>query len=348
MRFNRNESPSPGNRRVVRWWFGQPQAQKVAQRQRIRRAPGDATLRIDAFEVPDQQQPEIDARRQARPPHRLGVKAGALRLDEIVEIMLTQQLIQTSIKRMARSRRQVRAGDPHRWLPIPFAFAHRHGRSVEVRDVGRVDHSARAATRVTIVEAPERSCGSKGDVSSMSPLLRPSAPAGQPRWCSGVVIAAAILGAAAPLFGRQGPPLLPGYVIVGEALSSARAEDSIQFAARMFSAPDMESICCTARAAEVVQLRSEVSQLRLRLGEPFRPGTLRITARDASGAVLPNVPLAVEVSGPPNVFARERLAQLVEDGSIIPRSPASVRFRVRTICPGAGADTFVRAEISQE
>ena len=68
-------------------------------------------------------------------PHRLGVKAGALRFDEIVEVMLTQQLIQTSIKRMARSRRQVRAGDPHRWLPIPFAFAHRHGRSV-VRDVG--------------------------------------------------------------------------------------------------------------------------------------------------------------------------------------------------------------------
>ena len=213
----------------------------------------------------------------------------------------------------------------------------------------RVNHSARAATRVTIVEPAERSCGSKEDVSSMSPLLRPLAPAEQPRWCRGVVIAAAILGAAAPLFGPQGPPLLPGYVIVGEALSSARAEDSIQFAARMFSAPDMESICRTARAAEVVQLRSEVSQLRLRLGEPFRPGTLRITARDASGAVLPNVPLAVEVSGPPNVFARERLAQLVdEDGSIVPSRPASVRFRVRTICPGAGADTFVRAEISQE
>jgi hypothetical protein len=265
-----------------------------------------------------------------------------------VEVMLTQQLIQTSIKRMARSRRQVRAGDPHRWLPNPVCVCPSTWAKCSTRR-WRVNHSARAANRVTIVEPAERSCGSKEDVSSMSPLLRPLAPAEQPRWCRGVVIAAAILGAAAPLFGRQGPPLLPGYVIVGEALSSARAEDSIQFAARMFSAPDMESICRTARAAEVVQLRPEVSQLRLRLGEPFRPGTLRITARDASGAVLPNVPLAVEVSGPPNVFARERLAQLVdEDGSIVPSRPASVRFRVRTICPGAGADTFVRAEISQE
>jgi hypothetical protein len=57
---------------------------------------------------------------------------------------------------------------------------------------------------------------------------------------------------------------------------------------------------------------------------------------------------AVEVSGPPNLFAREGLAHIVEDGSIIPRMSATVRFRIRTICPGAGADTFVRADISQQ
>ena len=161
-------------------------------------------------------------------------------------------------------------------------------------------------------------------------------------------MATAILGtAAAPLFGHQGPPFLPGYVHVGEALSSRRAEDSITFAARMFSAPDMESLCRTARAAEVVRLRSDVSHLQLRVDEPFKPGSLRIVARDASGSVLPNVPLAVEVSESPNVFARERLAQLVEDESIIPRSPASVRFRIRTICPGPGADTFIPADIQK-
>jgi hypothetical protein len=179
----------------------------------------------------------------------------------------------------------------------------------------------------------------------VSPLSLRLTLANRTPWCSGVAIAAAILGAAAPLFGRQGPPFLAGYVNVGEALSSPRAEDSIEFAARMFSVPDMESLCHTARAAEVVQLRSDVSHLRLRVGEPFQPGSLRIVARDASGAVLPNVPLAVEVSGPPNLFAREGLAHIVEDGSIIPRMSASVRFRIRTICPGAGADTFVRADM---
>lgn len=199
-----------------------------------------------------------------------------------------------------------------------------------------------------IVEAAERSCGSKGDVSSVSPLSLRLTLASRTPWCSGVAMATAILGTAAPLAGRQGPPPLPDYVIVGEALSSPRPEDSIEFAGRMFSAPDMESLCRTARAAEVVQLRSEVSRLRLRVGEPFRPGSLRIVARDRSGAVLPNIPLAVEVSGPPNVFANEKLAQLEEDGAITPRTPASVRFRIRTICPGAGADTFVPADISQE
>jgi hypothetical protein len=38
--------------------------------------------------VTDQQQPEIDARRQTWPAHRFGVKAGALAFGEIVESML--------------------------------------------------------------------------------------------------------------------------------------------------------------------------------------------------------------------------------------------------------------------
>src|SRR5690349_15690306 len=62
----------------------QTYSKKVAQCEGIRRSPGDPALRINAFEVPDQQQAEIDARRQARTAHRLGVKAGALGFDEIV------------------------------------------------------------------------------------------------------------------------------------------------------------------------------------------------------------------------------------------------------------------------
>lgn len=58
---------------------------------------------------------------------------------------VAQQLIQPPIKRMAGGRRQVRRRKPHRRLSIACARAHRHGRSV-VRDVERVDHSARAAS----------------------------------------------------------------------------------------------------------------------------------------------------------------------------------------------------------
>ena len=144
MRFERDQAPRPRNRRVVWRRLVQPDAQKIAQRQRIRGAPSDAALRVDAFEIADQKQPEIDARGQAGPTHRLGVKGGALRFSEIVEAVLAQQLIQPPIKRMAGGRRQVRRRNPHRRLSIACARAHRHGRSV-VRDVERVDQSTRAA-----------------------------------------------------------------------------------------------------------------------------------------------------------------------------------------------------------
>jgi hypothetical protein len=137
MRFDRHQSAGPRNGRVVRRPVWQPQAEKIAQRKRICRAPGDAALRIDAFEVSDQQQPEIDARRQAGTAHGLGVKAGALRFDEIVESVLPEQLIQTSVKGVACGGWYVCGWDPHRRLPIAFPFAHRHGRSV-VRDLNRV------------------------------------------------------------------------------------------------------------------------------------------------------------------------------------------------------------------
>jgi hypothetical protein len=126
MRFEIDQPPRARNRRVVGRRFVQRDAEKITQGQRIRRAPRDAALRVNAFEVADQQQPEINARRQAGPAHRLGVTPGALALGELVEPMLAQQLIQAPVEWMTRSRRQIRRRDPHRRLPIAFAFAHRH------------------------------------------------------------------------------------------------------------------------------------------------------------------------------------------------------------------------------
>src|SRR5438093_7433003 len=45
-------------------FFFRPDAEKIAQRQQVRRAPGDAAFGVNALEIPDQQQPEIDPRRQ--------------------------------------------------------------------------------------------------------------------------------------------------------------------------------------------------------------------------------------------------------------------------------------------
>lgn len=61
------------------------------------------------------------------PSHRLRVKAGTLSFDEIVEPVLSQQLIHAPIKRVTRCRGQVHRRDPHHRLSIAFAFAHRHG-----------------------------------------------------------------------------------------------------------------------------------------------------------------------------------------------------------------------------
>ena len=85
-----DQTTGAGNRRVVGRRLFQTDAQKIAQRQRVRRAPGDAALGVNALEIANQQQPEIDTRRQAGPAHHLGVEAGALAFGEVVESMFPQ------------------------------------------------------------------------------------------------------------------------------------------------------------------------------------------------------------------------------------------------------------------
>ena len=85
-----------------------------------------AALRVNAFEVADQQEPEVHGGRQTRAAHRLGVEGGALTLDEIIETMLAQQLVQAPVEGMARRGWQLRGRHSHRWLAIALSFAHRH------------------------------------------------------------------------------------------------------------------------------------------------------------------------------------------------------------------------------
>ena len=88
------------------------QPEEAAQRQGIGGPPGDPALRIDALEVPDQQQSEIRPRRQARASHQSGVKRCAVGLDEVIEPVRVEDPIQALIKRVTASRRQLIRGNP--------------------------------------------------------------------------------------------------------------------------------------------------------------------------------------------------------------------------------------------
>ena len=74
VRLQVDQPPRPRNRRVIGRRVVHRQAQEVAQGERIRRPPRDPALGVDALEVADQQQPEVDARRQTRTAHRVGVE----------------------------------------------------------------------------------------------------------------------------------------------------------------------------------------------------------------------------------------------------------------------------------
>ena len=113
----------------------QREIQKGADTQRLGRPPRDRALRVEAFKIPEQQQPEIPARRQTRPADRGGIERRALPLDEGIKTRLVEHASQSRIERVPRTHRQIRGGDPHRRLPrVPESFAHRHAPQYKNRD----------------------------------------------------------------------------------------------------------------------------------------------------------------------------------------------------------------------
>src|SRR5205807_876671 len=104
----------------------------LAQRQRIRRPPRDATLPLNPFEISDQQQAKIPPWRQRRTPHRLRVEALTLPLYKLVEPTLLQQLVQPLVERTCHRPRPLRVGNPKLFLRLPLlrSSSHRHARSL--------------------------------------------------------------------------------------------------------------------------------------------------------------------------------------------------------------------------
>src|ERR1035441_3479433 len=112
MRVQIDQPPRARNRRVIRRVLVQRDAHETSQCQRVRQPPGNPPLRPNALEIPDQQRPKVNPRRQRRTPVLLGIKLRAPGLDKLVEALGLQQLIQTLIERMPRSRCQLRVRDP--------------------------------------------------------------------------------------------------------------------------------------------------------------------------------------------------------------------------------------------
>src|SRR5437879_12757412 len=131
MGFHVDQPSGAGDRRVVGRHLVQPRSKKTAQRQRVRRPPCDATLAVDAFKIPDEQQTEVPPRRQTRPSHPLRVEPGALLFHPFVKAALFQQSVQLFVKRMRYRPRQVCLCDPNRLLSsLPRFSARCHARSL--------------------------------------------------------------------------------------------------------------------------------------------------------------------------------------------------------------------------
>src|SRR4029453_13921308 len=100
MRLKIDQATRAGNRRMIRRRLGQHQAEKSTECEGIRRTPCDGALGVQAFEVADQQQSKIAARRQTRPTDLVGIESLTERLDVVVEPSFVQNLIQSRVKRV--------------------------------------------------------------------------------------------------------------------------------------------------------------------------------------------------------------------------------------------------------
>src|SRR5262249_29403829 len=126
VRFHVNQAARARDRGVIGRGAVEAKAHEAAYGQRIRRAPGDAALRVEPFEVSDQQQTKVSSRWPTRSAHHRSVELLTLLRGEPVEAGVVEGSVQSGVERMARRRRQISRSYPHRGL-LARSFAHRHG-----------------------------------------------------------------------------------------------------------------------------------------------------------------------------------------------------------------------------
>ena len=100
MRFQVDQSACAADGRVIGARLVQGVSDKRPKTQGVAATPGDAAFGVDPLEVPDQQQPEVPSRLQARPAHRFVVEFLAQAFDVRIEAASRQNLVQLAVKRM--------------------------------------------------------------------------------------------------------------------------------------------------------------------------------------------------------------------------------------------------------
>jgi hypothetical protein len=109
----------------------QAQAQKFPHTERVGRTPGDSSLRIQSFKVPDHQQSEVAAWRQTRWTHGRRIESNALLFDISVKVGLVEHSIQALIERVRRAPGQFLRCHPHIFLlRLLILLSHCHECSV--------------------------------------------------------------------------------------------------------------------------------------------------------------------------------------------------------------------------
>jgi hypothetical protein len=172
---------------VVRRRLVRRQPEEVAQAQRIRQAPRDPAVAVDALEVAHEQRPKVVPRRQARPAHHRMVEARAHLLGVPIEAVLPQHAVERPIERMAgRPHLRVR----HEQLVLLLALlSHRHGSTLHeprsLVDLDQVFRSLRSDFRHGLLgrhrrrARTARTAGNRGPVSEntsrISSISRPAA-----------------------------------------------------------------------------------------------------------------------------------------------------------------------------
>lgn len=135
------------------------------------------------------------------------------------------------------------------------------------------------------------------------------------------------------------------FAHLAEGYTAADARSGIVAGQRMFSVPTFGAICAPLEApARLAVITPE--PVRLVRGEWFTYDRLVVQAVDASGRLLPPVPITVEVEDvEPAVLNLRSDFTADPNGQVLPVRAGSFRFRFSTLCPGETAAAILRAEV---